>query len=150
MADQQTYHVSVKMQRGLASEATFDDLPAHPTIRFDEPPPAGEGTAPNAAAVLTAAVANCLSASLAFCLRRARVEVDAVTANAVAHVARNEHGRLRIERIDVAIAPVVSAARGFDRCAALFEDFCTVTSSVRQGIPVHVTLERRQAAADAA
>ena len=92
--------------------------------------------------MLGAAVGNCLAASLAFCLRKARIEVRDLTARVTTHVERNEKGRFRISGIDVELAPELAAgpAPSFDRCEGLFEDFCTVTASVRRGIPVSVTL----------
>ena len=82
-----------------------------PPIVFDEPPPLGEGSGPNAAAVLAAAIGNCLAASFAFCLRKVRVEPVDLTAAVVAHVARNEQGRFRISGIDVELAPEVLEER---------------------------------------
>jgi hypothetical protein len=57
-------------------------------------------------------------------------------------VTRNEKGRFRISRIDVELMPEVAdgdRAR-LVRCEQLFEDFCIVTESVRQGIPVNVSV----------
>ncbi len=69
------------------------------TLVMDEPPPLGEDAGPNAARMLAAAVGNCLSASLLFCLRRARVDVRAVRTTARASLVRNERGRLRVGEI---------------------------------------------------
>jgi uncharacterized OsmC-like protein len=144
MADERTHRVSVRLTRGYEFEADFTDLPEAPTLQFDEPAPLGHNRAPNAAAVLAAAVGNCLAASFAFCLRKARIEPTQLSANVTTHIVRNEQGRHRIGSIDVEIVPEFSdvAATRTERCEALFEDFCTVTASVRRGIPVHVTLKR--------
>jgi hypothetical protein len=57
-------------------------------------------------------------------------------------VVRNARGRLRIGSLHVTLAPEVAAAQRerMGRCLELFEDFCIVTESVRQGIPVTVVL----------
>jgi hypothetical protein len=47
-----------------------------PPLRIDEPPPLGEERGPDAAALLGAAVGDCVAASLVFCLRKARVNQD--------------------------------------------------------------------------
>jgi uncharacterized OsmC-like protein len=143
MADERTHHVSVRLARGYEFEAEFTDLPDAPTLQFDEPAPLGRNSAPNAAAVLGAAVGNCLAASFAFCLRKARIEPAHLCANVTTHIVRNERGRHRIGSIDVEIVPEFAdaAATRTERCESLFEDFCTVTASVRHGIPVHVTLK---------
>jgi uncharacterized OsmC-like protein len=152
------HHVTVRLARNYEFVADFNDVPGSPSILFDEPPPLGGGHAPNAAAVLGAAVGNCLAASLAFCLRKSRFDVKGLTANVTTHVARDEKGRFRISGIDVEFAPDLNGRRvfspahpdttgpgrgdgpRFERCEQLFEDFCTVTASVRRGIPISVSL----------
>jgi organic hydroperoxide reductase OsmC/OhrA len=56
---------------------------------------------------------------------------------------RNERGRLRIGAIRVKLAPDVAPEQRdrVSRCLGLFEDFCIVTESVRQGVRVDVEVE---------
>ncbi|HUC76376.1 MAG TPA: OsmC family protein [Vicinamibacterales bacterium] len=150
MSDDRSHHVTLRLARDYEFVAQFNDVPGAPTIRFDEPAPLGGARAPNAAAVLGAAVGNCLAASLTFCLRRARMDVKDLTVNVTTHVARNERGRFRIDGIDVELEPVVGAdGARLERCSELFEDFCTVTASVQRGIPVRVSLKQRETEAAA-
>jgi organic hydroperoxide reductase OsmC/OhrA len=109
---------------------------------MDEPPPLGKDKAPSASRILAAAVGNCLSASLLFCMRKARAEIKAIHTDVSVHMDRNEQGRLRIGKIEVAIDPKLEAAdqAKLDRCLELFEDFCIVTQSVRRGIDVQVAV----------
>ena len=140
MSGEHSHHVTVRLARDFEFVAEFNDVPNAPALLLDEPKPAGGNRAPNAAALLGAAVGNCLAASLTFCLRRARIEVEDLTATVTTHVTRNDKGHHRITGIDVELAPVLGDNRRIDRCEALFEDFCTVTASVQHGIPVHVSL----------
>lgn len=149
MTEEKAHHVTVRLERGMEFVAEFDDLPGAAPIYFDEPEPLGGNRAPNAAAVLGAAVGNCLAASLAFCLRRARIEIVDLTAHVTTHVARNEKGRFRVRQIDVELSPVLGAGEmtRVGRCEELFEDFCIVTASVQRGIPVQITLKESTDAA---
>ena len=142
MSETLDYKVDLRFVRGYEFVATFADNETLPPIVFDEPAPLGEGAGPNAAAVLAAAIGNCLAASFAFCLRKVRLEPVDITAAVVAHVARNEQGRFRISGIDVELSPeVLEQDRSrLERCERLFEDFCVVTESVRRGIPVNVKI----------
>ncbi len=106
-------------------------------LLVDEPPPLGQGHGPNASRLLAAAVANCLSASLVFCLKKFRQNVSGVKTKASVTLARNDKGRLRIGKIAVEIR-LDAKYEHLDRCLAQFEDFCVVTASVRAGIPVEV------------
>lgn len=142
MSETRDYTVDLHFVRGYEFVATFRDAEGLPPIVFDEPAPLGEGSGPNAAAVLAAAIGNCLAASFAFCLRKTRVEPVDLRAAVVARVARNEHGRFRISSVDVELAPEVleTDRPRLERCERLFEDFCIVTESVRRGIPVNVKI----------
>jgi uncharacterized OsmC-like protein len=145
MAAQQTHHVTVRLSHGFEFIAEFNDVPDAPPLLLDEPNPLGGNRAPNAAALLGAAVGNCLAASLTFCLRRAGVDVAGLTASVTTHVARNERGRHRITGIDVELDPVLGNNARVAGCEGLFEDFCTVTASVQHGIPVRVSLKSQAA-----
>ena len=112
-----------------------------PELIMDEPAPLGKGEHPNAGLLLAAAVGNCLCASLTYCLDRARAEVKGVSADVFTTLGRNERGRLRITSIRIQLHPELNDPRKLERCREIFEDFCIVTQSVREGIPVQVEVE---------
>ena len=116
------------------------DWPDVADLRLDEPEPLGRSSGPNAARLIGAAVANCLSSSLLFCMRKFKQSPGPIRAEVKGELVRNERGRMRIGRFDVTIRLADGAADigHLDRCMAQFEDFCVVTESVRKGIPVGV------------
>jgi organic hydroperoxide reductase OsmC/OhrA len=116
------------------------DSPNLPEIIVDEPEPVGKGTGPNASRLLAAAVGNCLSASFLFCLSKARIPVTDLKTSVEALTRRNENGRWRIAGLKVKLNPTFREedASKAKRCLELFEDFCIVTQSVRNGINVAV------------
>lgn len=114
--------------------------PGLPELQADEPPPLGTAAGPSPVQLLAAAVANCLSASLVFALRKFHLAAEPVAASARASVGRNNAGRLRVQRIAVTLTlgARAEAVADLERALARFEDFCTVTQSVRAAIPVDV------------
>jgi hypothetical protein len=79
---------------------------------------------------------------LLYCLRQARVDVADLRTDVEGSLVRNERGRLRIGDIRVHLAPRVPPEQRerLERCRALFEDFRTVTDSVREGVTVDVKM----------
>jgi organic hydroperoxide reductase OsmC/OhrA len=137
-----TVSVELEQRSGYEFVVRFDQ-PREFELLLDEPPPLGGGHGPNAARLVAAAVANCLSASLAFCLRgKFKQDPGPLRAMAAARLEKNERGRLRIAGIDVvlSLAESVGEMPYQERCLEQFEDFCIVTESVRRGIPVTVTV----------
>ena len=133
--------VMVDLQEDYKFQVNFGDR--WPRLAMDEPAPLGEDAGPNAVRVLAAAVGNCLSASSLYCLRRARIDVLGMETAVRATIVKNERGRLRIRGLEVLIEPLVQdqdivRMRG---CLELFQDFCVVTESVRNGIDVCVAVE---------
>ena len=137
--DERRFTVRLTRRHDYEFAAAFDqdDVPG---LVIDEPPPLGAGRGPDASRVLGAAVGHCLASSLLFCLAKARVPVADLGVQVEGTVARNEAGRLRITGLSVTRSPTAAPTdrERIKRCADLFEDFCTVTGSVRQGIPVRV------------
>ncbi len=133
------FTVALTLRSGYAFDVEFE-AGEGPSLVVDELPPLGEANGPNPARLLAAAVGSCLSASLLFCLRKSRIETDDLRTTVEATIARNDRGRLRIVGIRVRLVAELTTEQRerIGRCLHLFQDFCTVTESIRQGIPVDV------------
>jgi organic hydroperoxide reductase OsmC/OhrA len=141
MTESLSFTLELEQQRDYEFRVKFDWTGVEDLL-LDEPEPLGHAAGPNAARLIGAAVANCLSSSLLFCMRKFKQTPGTLRADVTGELTRNEHGRIRIGRYDVTIrlADDAGAIRQFDRCLAQFEDFCVVTESVRHGIPVGVRI----------
>lgn len=142
MSESPTFSVDLQRVEHFRFEVSFDD-PSWASIRMDEPVPLGDNTAPNAVRMLGAAIGNCLAASLLFCLQKSRVEVGGMSAHVEGTLQRNDRGRVRVGGVRVVLRPNVEGVpvERLSRCMELFEDFCVVTQSVRDGLDVDVSVE---------
>jgi len=113
-----------------------------PVVYSDESPPLGQGVGATPVQLLAAAVGNCLSASLLFALRKFKQSPEPMATEVHAIVGRNAENRLRVQRIEVALrlGKTAEEMEHLDRVLEQFEAFCTVTESVRLGIPVEVSV----------
>ena len=141
-AAEQGFTIEMEQTEDYAFRVRFDREQFAPLL-MDEPPPLGKESGPNASRVLAAAIGNCLSASLLFCARKGRVEIGPIQTKVTVRTSRNERGRWRIAGVRVEIDPRLTDAEKQKalRCLDLFEDYCVVTQSVRQGIPVEVSVK---------
>jgi uncharacterized OsmC-like protein len=140
---QSTFDIDAVRVEGFRFSIHFPGTELEPIVT-DEPPPLGQGRGPNPSRMLAAAVVNCLAASLLFALQKKGVSVAGLKARSTVELVRNETHRLRIKGISVMVTPSVAStasAAAIDEAIDLFEDFCVVTQSVRQGIPVDVRVE---------
>ena len=143
MSESQQFSFTLEQQEDYAFLIRFDH--ELPPLLTDEPAPLGKGAGPNPARLLAASVANCLSASLLFAMRKFKNQPGPIMATVTARMERNAQGRLRVGGVSVAIqidAPAESLEH-LDRILEQFEDFCVVTQSVRTGFPVEVTVRDR-------
>lgn len=136
------FTVSIDQVADYEFKVTFDNSPLAP-LTVDEGPPLGKSAGPSPSRLLAAAVGSCLSASLLFCARKAKLDLHGIRTKVQVQTVRNPQRRLRIGKIDVVIDPGIAEAdrERAARCLDLFEDFCTVTQSVRSGIDVSVHVE---------
>ena len=101
MSDTQQFSFTLEQQDDFAFLIRFDhDIPP---LLSDEPPPLGKEAGPNPSRLLAASVANCLSASLLFALRKFKNNPGPITTVVTAHMDRNEAKRLRVGSVDVMI-----------------------------------------------
>lgn len=141
MAEETSFTIELEQIQDYEFKVKFD-WPNVADLLLDEPAPLGKNLGPNASRLVAVAAANCLSASLLFCLRKFKQTPGKMTTTVTGVLARNERGRLRIGEIKVVIklAESESQLAHLDRCLQQFEDFCVVTDSIRHGIPVHVQI----------
>ena len=139
MSDEKQFTIEMEQLQGYEFKVKFD-LAGVDELLVDEPPPVGEGKGPNPSRMITVAAANCLSASLLYCVTKNEPPAGNMHTTATCTMKRNAQGRLRIGDIQVRIivdGKLESAAR-MKRCLDLFEEFCVVTASLRDGFPIGV------------
>jgi organic hydroperoxide reductase OsmC/OhrA len=145
MSEEGRFTIHLEQQDNFQINVRFDWEKAAELL-MDEPPPIGEASGPNAARLLAAAAANCLSASLLFCLAKEGPPPRSLQTEATCVMVRNEEKRMRVGGMEVKIvvSDELKTSKRFDRCKDLFEDFCVVSGSIRQGIPIKVSVQDRQ------
>jgi uncharacterized OsmC-like protein len=133
-----TIRVELSQRHDYRFDIAFGD--AMPVLTSDEPAPLGTGLGPSPVQMLCAAVGNCLSDSLLFAFRKFKQEPSPIQCVVTAEVGRNGDNRLRVLHMNAQIRMGVPTAslEQVDHVLAQFEEFCTVTQSVRQGIPITV------------
>ena len=137
MSETQRITLTLTQESDYVFRIAFDDS-AIPDLITDESAPLGTDRGPNPSRMLVAAVANCLSASLLFSLRKFKNTPGTLVTHAEAELTRNAEGRLRVGRIGVTLELPEAAAEyhQIERLLQQFEQFCVVTQSVREGVVV--------------
>jgi uncharacterized OsmC-like protein len=132
----------LKLIQGYKFKAEFD-AEGMPDLIVDELKPMGENSGPNPTRLLSTAVGHCLNSSLIFCLSKARINVRNLETTVRATQERNAEGLLRIKKLEVEMHLEVDEhdRTRVARCLDIFENYCTVTQSVRKGIEVTVDVK---------
>lgn len=138
--DANPHTIALRQLGDFRFQARFGD--GLPPLQTDEQPPLGQGQGPSPVQMLATAVGNCLSASLLFAFRKFKEDPDGILCVVQADVGRNAEGRMRVLGLQATLTLGAAAAAlpHAERVVASFESYCTVTQSVRQGIPVQVTV----------
>ncbi|MGJ8690389.1 MAG: OsmC family protein [Gammaproteobacteria bacterium] len=136
--DEKQFTLTIKRIENYLFELDFGEFG---NVLADEPAPIGGGEGPSPSAMLAASVANCLSASLLFALSRKKEdpgELSAVVTGTTGRVGKY----LRITNVKVALQLGVekSTLTSLESALEVFENYCTVTQSVRAGIDVDVEI----------
>jgi len=115
MGEVQRFGVELEQQEGFEFRVSFD-WPGVAQLTLDEPEPLGKRRGPNAARLVAAAVANCLAASLVFCLKASSARI------------RDQYARWRpvawsATNADATASPASTSCCRFRRSSGIFAPF---------------------------
>ncbi|KAA0694093.1 OsmC family peroxiredoxin [Halopseudomonas laoshanensis] len=134
--------VSVSLEQEEAYRFKVQFGSETPAILTDEPAPLGTAAGPSPVELLISAVASCLTDSLIFALNKFKQPSDGMRTEASGGLGRNADNRLRVAKVNVTLH--LGHAQGeierLERILDQFEQFCTVSQSVAQCLPVHLTV----------
>jgi uncharacterized OsmC-like protein len=136
--------VGISLEKGMLFKCDLGQMKVKDCYIDEEHPEEANMEGPNPSRMLGMAILGCLSASFIFCLKKKEFKVDDLKAEAELTIARNEKGFWRVKKIGVNIKPKIDdpdVKKRADQCKKMFEQYCTVTQAVREGIDVDVNLD---------
>ncbi len=142
MSDSNDIRVTLELEEGYAFRVTFEGTELA-DLHTDESSPLGADGGPSPSQLLLTALANCLSASLLFAMRKFKNSPGGLRTEIRARSERNEDGRWRIPKawVEIHLAEGAGSHDKLERILETFENYCVVTQSVRDGIEVEVTVK---------
>ncbi len=140
--DKNEFTIEMERLEDYRFKVDFDKESMGELITDESESAGGDETGPNPSRLLATSSLNCLMASLTFCLEKKRVELDSLEGKVTGTIERDDD-RLRITELDVEIKPEVNSEdeKKLEKCLEIFEDYCVVTQSIRNGIDVDVDVE---------
>ena len=144
MTEEKEFTYEINMEKLENYKFLVDFGGSIPSLLMDETEdvPGGEETGPTASMLMGAAVGNCLSASLVFCLSKKRVNLKNLKTKITLKRKRNDKGYWSISGIVVDLQPEIAEEdrERFDKCVEIFRNYCIVSNSIETGIPLTVNI----------
>ena len=142
--EERTIKVKVNLERDMIFKCDLGEITLGDCLIDETNKNESEMLGPNAAYLLAMAVLGCLSSSYIFCFRKRDFTVKDLEAEAIVTIFRNEKGFVRVKKIDVNINPTIDSPDMRKRavqCRKMFERYCTITATIREGIDVNVNVD---------
>ncbi len=140
--DKNEFTIEIERLEDYRFKIEFDKESMGELITDESEEAGGDEEGPNPSRLLAASSLNCLMASLIFCLKKKRVDLKSLKGKITGTVERVD-GRLRVTKLEAMIKPEIDSAdkQKLEKCEEIFEDYCVVTQSIRNGIDVEVEVE---------
>lgn len=141
---ERTIKAKVNLERDMIFKCDLGEISLGDCLIDETNKNLSEMLGPNAAHLLAMAVLGCLSSSYVFCFSKRDFTVKNLEAEAIVTIFRNEKGFMRVKKIDVTINPKIDSPEMRKRaiqCQKMFEQYCTITASIREGIDVNVSVD---------
>lgn len=142
MAEEIKTHIKLNWERDLIFKLDMGKVKTG-NFLIDDTNIGADKVGPNPSRLLASAVMGCLSASLMFCLGKKNLQFDDFQAEAEIITAKNEKKFWKVKELNVRLIPKTNdeaVIKRLQQCQQFFENYCTVTESVRAGIKVNVDI----------
>jgi uncharacterized OsmC-like protein len=143
MSDKVKTNVSIELEKDMIFKCDMGEMALEDCYIDETNQEEADKWGPNPTRLLGTALLGCLSSSFVFCMKKRDFTIEDLKAEAEVVIGRNDKGFLRVLQINVNITPKIDTPemrKRADRCKKMFEDYCTVTAAVREGIDVDVKL----------
>ncbi len=144
MGKETTTKVKIKLQKDMIFKCEMGGMKLEDCYIDDTNQEEADMWGPNPARLLGMALLGCLSASYIFCLKKRNFNPDDLEATGEVIIGRNEKGFVRVKRVNVVIDVKIDgeqARKRAEQCKKMFEQYCTVTAAVVEGIEVNVDIK---------
>ena len=144
MSEEIITKVGLNLESGMLFKCDLGDMKVKDCYIDEEHLEETDMLGPNPSRMLGLAIMGCLSASFIFCLKKRNFSVEDLKTEAEVVIRRNEKGFWRVKKIDVKIKPIIDnpdTRKRANQCLKMFEQYCTVTQAVREGINVEVNVD---------
>lgn len=152
MVHEENTYINMKLEKNLIFKAQlgFEKLKE---LIIDETldVPEDQLVGPDATRLLGMAIMACMSTSLQYCLNKRNLSLDDLEAKAEISFKKIEGGYTRVDKVLVKLIPKTDdpeIKKRLKQCIRvmksgnmMFEENCIITSSVREGINVDVSIE---------
>lgn len=119
-----------------ASARNFED------IHVDEPESFhGSNLGPSSVEYILIGIGGCLGSSLIYCLQKKKVQVDElslIVEGIIKHVGPKMHLKLIEINVEINFKAKKTFSQEVENCLNVFQDYCVVTNSLLNGIPINV------------
>ena len=144
MTEEIKTNVSLELERDMIFKCDMGQMKVKECYIDETHEVESEMLGPNPTKLLASAVLGCISASFIYCLQKRELELESYKAEAETIVTRNEKGFYRVKEINVNLIPKSNdpkVIKRMEQCKKMFEQYCTITQSVRAGIQVNLKVE---------
>ena len=124
-----------------ASARNFKDFEVDEPVSFH-----GTDLGPSAVEYLLIGIGGCLGTTFIYCLQKKNIELETfevVVDGKVSHTGPKK--RLRLENVDVDLKFTPKEASSdleINRCMKEFTEYCVVTNSITNGLPINVNCKK--------
>ena len=135
--------VKIKLEKEMIFKCSMGEMKLKDCYIDDTNQSEADMWGPNPARLLGMALLGCLSSSFIFCLQKRNFTTNDLEATGEVIIGRNEKGLVRVKRVNVMIDIKIedpAMRKRAELCKKMFEQYCTVTAAVVEGIEVNVDI----------